>query len=54
MPATPDNIAYLYLGLATITTIMTLFIGSLVLRYRRATAALVRIQRYAADPTKRK
>jgi hypothetical protein len=50
MPADiPNTAPYLYLGLAAITTIMSVFIGSLIVRYRNLRRDLQQIEAYAEE-----
>jgi hypothetical protein len=49
MPATPDTAPYLYLGLVAIFSIVSLFVASMVMRYRTLRADLQRVERYAKD-----
>jgi hypothetical protein len=51
MPANgiPDTAPYLYLGLGAIVTIMTMFIGSIVVRYNNLRRDLETAENLLAD-----
>ena len=40
----PNNVVYLYFGLAVVIGLMSVYVLSLVLRFRRATSARKKIQ----------